>query len=133
MPIFAKAYRARFTWQAGADGIPVADVLNLAGHAWVTCCPLCGCWHELPGAPTNGTIVTPRCLLREFADQRQLAGASNNWIRLYDDWCRAHPQARQQHQVKLRLVTPGSAPDPDSAPTAQPARRRRKKPEAIPA
>lgn len=105
MPFVCSEYQKRYSWQE-ADGVPVADVILLGNMPYVACCPLCGGLHELPtGSARNGIVTAPRCLIREFAQQRRSIGQAVAWDVRYGEWLAKHPEAAQHTEIRVKLVS----------------------------
>lgn len=105
MPFRCSDYQSRFSWQL-ADETPVADVCMIGGVPYAVCCPLCSCWHELPiSSARDGAIVSPRCLLREFAAGQYSRGATAGWQTLYQAWLERYPEAAAHTAIRVKLTT----------------------------
>jgi hypothetical protein len=99
MPFRLKDH-AKFRWQTDIDVVPLAPAVSIGAAFYVTCCPLCGCCHELIGQTftTIGqqAVLKPRCLLREFASQ----GRATAWKLTYEAWTAQHPDAVQTDEIR---------------------------------
>lgn len=120
MPIMSKHYRKTFKFFQ-VDGVPAAETVVLAGHAWILCCPLCGCLHEVRGGQTEGAY-RPDCLLRRLAAMPAVRGvhAGADWARVLALWQSAYPAAA--HDTVL-LLSPAAL---EAAQVKRPAARPRK-------
>lgn len=87
-PDYQKAYTERFN----ANGLPVANVLQLGAGRWVTVCPLCGCGHDCTSI--QGDVYTPKCLLKRTHPT------------VYAKWVKAHPLAAEHSSILLQRLEP---------------------------
>lgn len=123
MPIISKTYHKAFKWRE-VEGVPAAETVVLAGRAWILCCPLCGCMHEVRSGQVDGQY-RPDCLLRRLARMAPARGAGGgaDWPALLAQWERAYPGAAAQDTVAL--LSPASVEALRA--NQQPARRAARK------
>lgn len=104
IPFTSKAAQAAFTWST-ADGLPVAQVVQIGAGLWVMCCPLCGRLHSLPASAKHGAAYAPACALKELAPRTFTA-----WQEVYPggvgvDSIRLHfTESIEQPAAPLELV-----------------------------
>ena len=70
-----------------ANGLPQAITENIGGSRWLSCCPLCGCTHQIFGADEP---YTPLCQTRPLMYKDQQSA-----------WRKLHPDVAQYMTVQL--------------------------------
>jgi hypothetical protein len=130
MPVRCLAYQQSHAWELNDDGLPYADTVLLGDVAWVVACPMCGAMHELPRGARENAIVSPRCLLREFATGAYIRGSHAGWKTIYADWLSRWSEAANHDRFVVRMTTLESLNERQSVklvkrkPTQRPTARR---------
>jgi hypothetical protein len=88
VPYSMVSERERFTLEMDAErGQPLASVERFGDGVWVTCCPLCGCIHDVTGSGLPQAI-TPDCI-----------SAPGIYRKIRAEWLKLHPEAADYHTI----------------------------------
>jgi hypothetical protein len=88
MPTFVPKLRRRFKLHI-QDGLPQAIVESIDGTQWLSCCPLCGCTHQIIGADEKQPY-TPLCQILPLLYKAQ-----------QEIWQKLHPNVNQYTTLHL--------------------------------
>lgn len=95
MPYSFKHAREGFSLTLDGE-TPVGQVERFGGGAWLLCCPVCGCTHDVTGKP-DGTTVQPTCTASKLA---------HLYAPIRAKWLKEHPTVAGYSAVKLAYIQP---------------------------
>lgn len=90
MPFYIQNERDKYRFNLSPDNLPIVDVMQLGNVAYIACCSICGCLHELPHTAIDGGDYEPVCLLKCTHKAA------------YAVWLALHPEAADYTRLRLK-------------------------------